>query len=36
MTKRAIQILKKKGAEYKDLEKEYEKIYGDKLIFDEK
>lgn len=36
MTKRAIQILKKKGAEYKDLEKDYEKIYGDKLIFDEK
>ena len=36
MTRRAIQILKKKGAEYKDLEKEYEKIYGDKLIFDEK
>ena len=36
MTKRAIQILKKKGAEYKDLEKEYEKIYGDKLTFDEK
>ena len=36
MTKRAIRILKKKGAEYKDLEKEYEKIYGDKLIFDEK
>lgn len=36
MTRRAIQILKKKGAEYKDLKKEYEKIYDDKLIFDEK